>query len=130
MTTLAPDLRVPDSLAPLDDFAGRAAAAGVPVPSPVAVGGLVLSLADYTASLDGRPLDLSPRQVELLSLFLADPRRVWSRAQLHRICWGDAAPSRRVDVQLCRLRAKTGLDLFRNVRDRGWALRSDLRGQS
>ena len=32
-------------------------------------------------------------------------------------------PSRRVDVQLCRLRAKTGLDLFRNVRDRGWALR-------
>jgi hypothetical protein len=28
-----------------------------------------------------------------------------------------------VDVQLCRLRARTGLDLFRNVRDRGWALR-------
>jgi hypothetical protein len=26
-------------------------------------------------------------------------------------------------VQLCRLRTRTGLDLFRNVRDRGWALR-------
>jgi hypothetical protein len=39
------------------------------------------------------------------------------------VCWGDTSPSRRVDVQLCRLRARTGLDLFRNVRDRGWALR-------
>ena len=130
MTTLAADVRPPQPLAASDDFASRAATAGVLVPSPASVGGLVLSLEDYTATLDGRPLDLSPRQVELLSLFLADPRRVWSRAQLHRICWGDAPPSRRVDVQLCRLRAKTGLDLFRNVRDRGWALRTDLAEQS
>jgi len=28
-----------------------------------------------------------------------------------------------VDVQLCRIRAKVGPGLFRNVRDRGWALR-------
>jgi len=74
-------------------------------------------------TLDGVLLDLSPRQVELLALFLAGPARVWSREQLHWICWGDTSPSRRVDVQLCRLRARTGLDLFRNVRDRGWALR-------
>ena len=68
-------------------------------------------------------LDLSARQVELLALFLAAPRKVWSRDQLHWVCWGDTARSRRVDVQLCRLRGKTGIDLFRNVRDRGWALR-------
>jgi DNA-binding response OmpR family regulator len=61
--------------------------------------------------------------VELLVLFLAAPAKVWSRAQLHWACWGDTSTSRRVDVQLCRLRARTGLDLFRNVRDRGWALR-------
>ena len=75
------------------------------------------------STLDGDELDLSPRQVELLALFLAGPRTVWSREQLHWVCWGDTSPSRRVDVQLCRLRAKTGRDLFRNVRDRGWALR-------
>ena len=75
-------------------------------------------------TLDGEVLDVSPRQVELLALFLATPRKVWSRDQLHWLCWGDTSPSRRVDVQLCRLRAKTGLDLFRNVRDRGWALRA------
>src|SRR3954454_2162749 len=105
------------------DFAGRAADAGISLSGPLQIAGLVVDLAGYVVTLDGQELDLSPRQVELLALFLAAPRKVWSRDQLHWVCWGDTAPSRRVDVQLCRLRAKTGLDLFRNVRDRGWALR-------
>ena len=105
------------------DFASRAADAGVSLSGPLQTGGLTVDLSGYVVTLDGDELDLSPRQVELLGLFLAAPRKVWSRDQLHWVCWGDTAPSRRVDVQLCRLRAKTGLDLFRNVRDRGWALR-------
>jgi DNA-binding response OmpR family regulator len=104
-------------------FLSRAAAAGVEIDDPVRSGQLLVDLAGYTVSLDGAELDLSPRQVELLALFLSAPGRVWSREQLHEICWGDTSPSRRVDVQLCRLRGRTGLDLFRNVRDRGWALR-------
>lgn len=105
------------------DFSERAADAGVPMAGTVSAGPLVVDLETYSATLDGADLALSPRQVELLALFLAAPRKVWSRAQLHWVCWGDRATSRRVDVQLCRLRARTGLDLFRNVRDRGWALR-------
>jgi DNA-binding response OmpR family regulator len=104
-------------------FVDRAAAAGVTVTSPLVSGALVVDLPSYVVTLDGGELDLSPRQVELLALFLSAPGRVWSRDELHEVCWGDPAPSRRVDVQLCRLRARTGLDLFRNVRDRGWALR-------
>ena len=112
MTAAPPDLaRVVPSLLPSD------------VVGPLSAGGLVVDLSAYTVRLDGDELDLSPRQVELLALFLAGPRKVWSREQLHWVCWGDTSPSRRVDVQLCRLRARTGLDLFRNVRDRGWALR-------
>ena len=108
---------------PPGDVISRAAGAGVTVTSPLTSGGLVVDLAAYAVTLDGAVLDLSPRQVELLALFLSAPGRVWSRDQLHWVCWGDISPSRRVDVQLCRLRARTGLDLFRNVRDRGWALR-------
>ena len=108
---------------PPGDFVGRAADAGVEIASPLASGRLEVDLAAYTVTLDGTGLELSPRQVELLALFLSAPGRVWSREQLHWVCWGDTSPSRRVDVQLCRLRAKTGRDLFRNVRDRGWALR-------
>ena len=106
------------------DFISRAADAGVNLAGPLTTGDLVVDLAGYVVTLDGEALDLSPRQVELLALFLGAPRKVWSRDQLHWVCWGDTAPSRRVDVQLCRLRAKTGMDLFRNVRDRGWALRA------
>jgi DNA-binding response OmpR family regulator len=110
-------------LAAPSDFAERAAGAGVRIVGPVCDGPLVVDLETYSATLDGADLVLSPRQVELLALFLAAPRKVWSRTQLHWVCWGDRSTSRRVDVQLCRLRARTGLDLFRNVRDRGWALR-------
>jgi DNA-binding response OmpR family regulator len=108
----------------LTDFCGRALSAGVELDGAVSVGGLVVDLAAYAVTLDGRDLSLSPRQVELLALFVASPRKVWSREQLHWVCWGDTTPSRRVDVQLCRLRARTGVDLFRNVRDRGWTLRA------
>jgi DNA-binding response OmpR family regulator len=125
MTLAATRADAPQQLhpGPQGDFLSRAAEAGVAVTSPLTSGALVVDLASYCVSFDGAELDLSPRQVELLALFLSAPGRVWSRERLHWICWGDTSPSRRVDVQLCRLRARTGLDLFRNVRDRGWALR-------
>lgn len=107
-------------------FRQRAADAGVDVPGAGSRGGLSVDLEAYQVTLHGEPLELSPRQVELLALFVAAPGRVWSRDQLHWVCWADTTPSRRVDVQLCRIRARTGRDLFRNIRDRGWALRPVL----
>jgi len=105
------------------DFVARAASSGVDVHRVLSLGPLEVDLPSYRVSKDGEPLELSARQVELLAVFLAAPGRVWSRDRLHWLCWGDTTPSRRVDVQLCRLRGRTGMDLFRNVRDRGWALR-------
>jgi DNA-binding response OmpR family regulator len=105
------------------DFASRLADAGLSSEGPLQYGDLVVDLPAYVVSQRGDVLDLSARQIELLALFLLAPRRVWSRDQLHWLVWGDTARSRRVDVQLCRLRSRTGLDPFRNVRDRGWALR-------
>ncbi|MCW2726611.1 MAG: cseB [Frankiales bacterium] len=107
----------------VDDFVGRAEQVGVTLDGPLGIGGLYVDLAAYAVTVDGDDVELSPRQVELLALFLAAPRKVWSRDQLHWVCWGDTSATRRVDVQLCRLRQRTGIDLFRNVRDRGWALR-------
>lgn len=104
-------------------FVARAAEVGVTVPPQVAAGRLAVDLDGYDATVDGRRVDLTALQVELLALFLAAPGRVWSREQLTWVCWRDAAMGRRVDVQLSRIRSKVGLDLFRNVRDRGWALR-------
>jgi two-component system, OmpR family, response regulator ResD len=108
---------------PRSDLPSRLAEAGLVIDQPLTHGPLVVDLASYSVTAAGEPVELSARQVELLAVFFAAPRKVWSRDQLNWLCWGDTTPSRRVDVQLCRLRGKTGLDLFRNVRDRGWALR-------
>jgi DNA-binding response OmpR family regulator len=107
-------------------FLGRAAEAGV-TPSgrmehQTENGPLTVDIDVYEVRAGTDVVGLSPRQVELLAVFLAAPGKVWSREQLHWICWGDTTPSRRVDVQLCRIRGKVGTELFRNVRDRGWTL--------
>ena len=104
------------------EFLRRAATYDVEPSGVLTVGELALDTDAYAATMGGSVIDLSPRQVELLAVFLAAPGRVWSREQLHWICWGDTAASRRVDVQLCRIRTKVGVDLFRNIRDRGWTL--------
>src|SRR4051794_41775275 len=90
------------------DFAGRAADAGISLSAPLQIAGLVVDLAGYVVTLDGQELDLSPRQVELLALFLAAPRKVWSRDQLHWVCWGDTAPSRRGAARRGRPAPETG----------------------
>jgi DNA-binding response OmpR family regulator len=116
----------PTSAAPMSgarsEFLSRASGYDLEPSGVLTQGDLELDTDAYGASMGGKPIDLSPRQVELLAVFLAAPGRVWSREQLHWICWGDIAPSRRVDVQLCRIRTKVGIDLFRNIRDRGWTL--------
>ena len=104
------------------EFLRRAATYDVEPAGVLTIGDLELDTDAYAATIAGRSIELSPRQVELLAVFLAAPGRVWSREQLHWICWGDTAASRRVDVQLCRIRTKVGFDLFRNIRDRGWTL--------
>jgi two-component system response regulator BaeR len=103
-------------------FVVRAAEVGVIVPTQLTAGRLTVDLDGYEALLDGQPLGLTALQVELLALFLAAPGKVWSREQLTWICWREQSAGRRVDVQLSRIRTHVGMALFRNVRDRGWAL--------
>lgn len=104
-------------------FLERAAAVGIAFGAPVTHGALAIDLVRYEAWLDGERLDLTARQLELLALLAADPGRVWSREQLHRVCWTDGVASRRVDVQLCRIRAQVGATRLRTIPQRGWSLR-------
>ncbi|GAC1608818.1 MAG: hypothetical protein NVS3B26_07360 [Mycobacteriales bacterium] len=104
------------------DFLERAAALTVDLSAPVTVAGITVDLATYTVVIDGAVVALPSRQVEILGLFVGRPGRVWSRDELHWACWGHSGSGRRIDVQLSRLRASAGRDLFRTVRHRGWAL--------
>ena len=60
--------------------------------------------------VDGNPLDLTPKEYELLCLFLTHPGRVFSRAYLLEKVWDIAydGTDRSVDTHVSRLRRKLG----------------------
>jgi DNA-binding response OmpR family regulator len=56
--------------------------------SPLRLAGLVIDPARREASLEGRPLDLTAKEFDLLLHFARHPGRVFSRAQLLDAVWG------------------------------------------
>ena len=88
-------------------------AAGTPSRDEVLViGNVRLDAAANEASLDGQPLDLTPKEFALLLLLAQHPGRVFSRAYLLDEVWGYevAAYDRTVDTHIYRLRQKLGVD--------------------
>ncbi|WP_405879331.1 winged helix-turn-helix domain-containing protein [Streptomyces sp. NBC_01136] len=63
-----------------------------------------------TAEVDGRPLDLTYLEFELLAHLVAHPHRVHTRDQLVSTVWGygHVGDGRTVDVHVARLRRKLG----------------------
>jgi two-component system response regulator MprA len=90
-----------------------------------------LDLESHEASRAGEPLRLTPREYELLALFLRHPRQVLSREQLCQHVWGYAfeGESNFVDVAVKELRKKLESDdrprLIQTVRGYGYALREE-----
>ena len=85
-------------------------------------GGLVLDLAAHRASLDGREISLSAREIGLLAVFLKHQGQALSRGQLLRLVWHlDFDPgSNVVDVYVAALRRKSGPDFIETVRGLGY----------
>jgi hypothetical protein len=88
----------------------RSAAYGVPGPVPDGHDGVHVDPERHTAQVDGRQLDLTYLEFELLAHFVANPHRVHSRAHLVGALWGysHVGDGRTVDVHIARLRRKLG----------------------
>jgi DNA-binding response OmpR family regulator len=76
--------------------------------SPVYAGRLEIRPAEHAALVDGRPLTLTVRELQVLSELAHNAERVMTRDELYRAVWGrDYRQSdRSVDVYVGRLRAK------------------------
>jgi DNA-binding response OmpR family regulator len=76
----------------------------------IVYGPLALNLETYQAALQGRPLDLTFMEYELLRFLAAHPGRVFTRETLLSRVWGYEyfGGARTVDVHVRRLRAKLG----------------------
>jgi DNA-binding response OmpR family regulator len=88
----------------------RRAKSGAPSQERVHVGDLTIDEATYSAKLQGRSLDLTYKEFELLKFLAGHPGRVFSRAHLVQEVWGYDyfGGTRTVDVHVRRLRAKLG----------------------
>ncbi|MDX6484562.1 MAG: hypothetical protein QOE95_2333 [Gaiellaceae bacterium] len=76
------------------------------------VGALELNLANYQVSIDGRPINFTYMEYELLKFLATHPGRVFTREALLSRVWGYDyyGGERTVDVHIRRLRAKLGQD--------------------
>ncbi len=77
-------------------------------PELIEYGQLVLNLETYQAAIEGRPLDLTFMEYELLKFLATHPGKVFTRETLLSRVWGYEyyGGARTVDVHIRRLRAK------------------------
>ena len=75
-------------------------------------GRLAIDFDTYEVRLDGRSIDLSLREFELLRFFVQSPNRVFDRLQILDLVWGQDTyvEPRTVDVHVRRLRARIERD--------------------
>lgn len=76
----------------------------------VAFEGLVISLDNYSVELDGKQLEMPPKEIELLYFLATREGKVFTREQLLEQVWGFDffGDSRTVDVHVKRIREKLG----------------------
>lgn len=79
-------------------------------PDMISSSGVVIDESSYQAKVNGRPLDLTYKEFELLRFLVGNPSRVFTRDQLLSEVWGYDyfGGTRTVDVHVRRLRAKLG----------------------
>ena len=72
------------------------------------VGKITLNTEERVALRDGRTVDLTAKEYDLIELLMRNPRRVYSRENLMNVVWGYtyAGDYRTVDVHIRRLREK------------------------
>jgi DNA-binding response OmpR family regulator len=65
---------------------------------------------EHAVLVDGRPLTLTVRELQLLTTLAAHPHRIMTREELYEAVWGRMPrhADRSVDVYVSRLRAKLG----------------------
>lgn len=71
---------------------------------------LEIRLKEHAALVDGRPLSLTVRELQLLATLAENPQRIMTREELYAQVWGGRPRSddRSVDVYVSRLRSKLG----------------------
>jgi two-component system KDP operon response regulator KdpE len=76
----------------------------------IVLGSVVLDIARHAVTVGGVPLDLTPREYELLKVMMSQPGRLLTRGRLLRAVWGSSYSDEGhyLHVYVSRLRRKLG----------------------
>ena len=87
-------------------------------------GGIALDPATRRVTFDGQPVNLTPREYQLLHELLANPGKIFSRDRLMGMLygWDEGVESNTLEVHIYNLRKKLRADLIRTVRGIGYRL--------
>ncbi len=98
-------------------------AGGQPAPLLTA-GGVILDPATRRVECEGKEIELSAKEYDLLHVLMQQAGRALSRAQLeqHLYAWGDEIGSNTVEVYIHHLRRKLGADAIRTLRGIGYVV--------
>lgn len=81
---------------------------------------LSVNISNYELKIEGKPVSIPPKELELLYFLCANPNRVFTRQQLMEEVWGfkHYGDSRTIDVHVKRLREKL------EGHEKNWELRT------
>lgn len=76
--------------------------------STIVLDEIEINLSEYAFKIKGEPVNLTKKEIELIYLFVKNPKRVYSREILLDLLWGDDyyGEARTVDTHIKRLRSK------------------------
>ena len=82
--------------------------AAAAIPSTLTAGELLMNLSDYTLTKQGKKIELTAKEFEILKLLLQNPKKVYTKEQIYSLVWNDAycGDENAVNVHISRLRNK------------------------
>lgn len=92
-------------------------------------GDLSLHLSEMKVTIGGEPLLLSKTELQMLIIFMENPKQIISQEQLLERIWdtkGDYVDSNTISVNISRLRTKIGKEKIKTVRGVGYLWTSDV----
>lgn len=85
-------------------------------------GSVTVDFSGYVAEIDGEPIDLAPKEIQLLKMLIQNAGIVMTREKLIDGVWGMDTPlyDRTIDTYIRRIRQKLNLDCIMTVKGVGY----------
>lgn len=76
--------------------------------SVIVKGSISMNLNDYSVKKNGKKIELTAKEFEILKLLLQNPKKVYTKEQIYSLVWNDAylGDENAVNVHISRLRTK------------------------